>query len=60
MEHLLQYDWSISTATQQDLLIQSSPLYFDHHTSRKQKKVKGESANILLLDSKSHALMKKG
>jgi hypothetical protein len=30
MAHLLQYDWSISTATEQDLLIQHSPVYFDH------------------------------
>jgi hypothetical protein len=27
---LLQYDWSISTATEQELLIQFSPVYFDH------------------------------
>jgi len=30
MAHLLQYDWSISTATEQELLNRSSLMYFDH------------------------------
>jgi hypothetical protein len=30
MAHLLQYNWSISTATEHELLIQPSPCIFDH------------------------------